>query len=150
MRLAEIEKLVDLVASSQVAGLTVETPGRRLTVRKFPGGAPLVEETGEDGAASTEEAAPAMAEAEQPTTPQTLWINSPMVGIFYPSTPPVEVGATVAVGDVVGLIESMKLMNDVRAEVAGVVQEVVIEPAHAVEYGQPLFALGKDDGGENE
>jgi len=156
----EIERLVDLVAKSNVTEVSVQANGRSVTVRKSALPAHLLAETGThppgvlppDG-----EAPPATApcagnslvptEEEPPTTPPEepptglRWITAPMVGIFHPTEPPVTVGLRVESGQVVGLIESMKLMNDIRAEEGGLVCEVAIETGTPVEYGQPLFGL---------
>ena len=68
-------------------------------------------------------------------------ITSPMVGIFRHAEPPVGVGTKVEQGTVVGIIESMKLMNDVRSKYDGVVTEIFVEGGMPVEYGYPLFAM---------
>ena len=73
-------------------------------------------------------------------------INSPMVGIFYSSSSPdtpgfVEIGQTVEKGDVLCIIEAMKIMNQIEADVSGVVSKVYVENGEPIEYGQPLFAI---------
>lgn len=93
-------------------------------------------------------AAPA-APAETPAVPQKpagKSIKAPLVGTFYaapsPDQPPfVQVGDTVKKGDVVLIIESMKLMNEVTSDVDGVVQEILVKNGDAVEYDQPLMIL---------
>jgi acetyl-CoA carboxylase biotin carboxyl carrier protein len=77
---------------------------------------------------------------------QLVEIKSPMVGTFYsapePGAPPyVKVGSRVAVGQVVCIIEAMKIMNEIEAEVSGLVREVCVENAQPVEFGQPLFRV---------
>ncbi len=76
-------------------------------------------------------------------------IVSPMVGTFYrapnPQEPPyVEVGKRIRKGEVVCVIEAMKLMNEIEAEIDGVIREVLIEDSQPVEYGQPLFSIETD------
>lgn len=137
----EIEKLVDLVARSNVAEVTIRWEGRRITVRKAAG-APTTLPT------PTGISAHAAASIQSPASsapPEPRWIAAPMVGIFHPAEPPVEEGACVKAGQVVGMIESMKLMNDICSEESGIVQEVLVEPGMPVEYGQPLFALAHED-----
>ncbi|HLZ45749.1 MAG TPA: acetyl-CoA carboxylase biotin carboxyl carrier protein [Gemmatimonadales bacterium] len=78
--------------------------------------------------------------------PQLLEIKSPMVGTFYQSPEPaaqpyVKVGSRVTVGQVVCIIEAMKIMNEIESEVAGVVREVVAQNAQPVEFGQALFRV---------
>ncbi|MEQ1601509.1 MAG: acetyl-CoA carboxylase biotin carboxyl carrier protein, partial [Methylophilaceae bacterium] len=73
-------------------------------------------------------------------------VKSPMVGTFYRSSSPdakafVDVGSTVAVGDTICIIEAMKLLNEIEAEVAGVVKAILIENGQPVEYGEPLFII---------
>src|SRR5262245_7841936 len=78
--------------------------------------------------------------------PQLLEIKSPMVGTFYqspePGAPPyVKVGTRVTVGQVVCIIEAMKIMNEIESEVAGVIREVAAQSAQPVEFGQALFRV---------
>ncbi len=91
------------------------------------------------------QAAPAAAEQAAPVQDGTP-IESPMVGVFYSapspdSDPYVTVGSTVKKGDVVCLIEAMKLMNEVTAEKSGTITEICVENGQVVEYGQPLFLI---------
>ena len=99
------------------------------------------------GAAPTPAAASATSSPSlQAPGPQLLEIKSPMVGTFYQSPEPaaqpyVKVGSRVNVGQVVCIIEAMKIMNEIESEVAGVVREVLVENAQPVEFGQPLFRV---------
>ena len=86
---------------------------------------------------------PEAAEAEEP---ENNIIRSPMVGIFYEAQAPgkpsfVELGQTVAKGDVLCIIEAMKIMNQVESEKAGVVSRIMANNGEPVEYGQPLFII---------
>ena len=81
-----------------------------------------------------------------PSGPQLLEIKSPMVGTFYQSPEPaaqpyVKVGSRVNVGQVVCIIEAMKIMNEIESEVAGVIREVTAQNAQPVEFGQVLFRV---------
>jgi acetyl-CoA carboxylase biotin carboxyl carrier protein len=143
MDIEEIEKLVDLVARSSVSEVTIRAEGGRLTVRKgrtvrqpvaVSAGAVALVASDETDVASTN------GTAEKATR---RWITAPMVGIFYHAEPPVAPGTQIERGSVVGVIESMKLMNDVRAEHGGTVTEISVEAGMAVEYGQPLFAVSE-------
>lgn len=74
-------------------------------------------------------------------------VKSPMVGTFYRSSAPgakpfVELGQTIQVGDALCIIEAMKLMNEIEAEITGTVTQVLVENGQPVEYGQPLFIIG--------
>ena len=89
-----------------------------------------------DAAMSTNEATPIIGN----------FINSPMVGTFYRSSSPtsnpfVEVGQEVKVGQVLCIIEAMKLMNQIEAETSGIIKEILAKDGSPVEYGQPLFAI---------
>lgn len=94
-------------------------------------------------------AAPPVAEPARPAGPQPeprQTIDSPMVGTFYsgpsPSDPPfVQVGARVNRGDVVCIIEAMKIMNQIEADKDGVITQTLVEDGQPVEYGQPLFVV---------
>src|SRR5207248_10562617 len=108
--------------------------GSRRVVAQAPGGTLL------PGSAT---AAPAGA---APAKAQLVDIKSPMVGTFYSAPEPgagpyVKVGSRVAAGQVVCIIEAMKIMNEIEAEVAGLVREVCVENAQPVEFGQPLFRV---------
>jgi acetyl-CoA carboxylase biotin carboxyl carrier protein len=79
--------------------------------------------------------------------PKGTVVKSPMVGTFYRSPSPgakafVEVGEAVKSGDTLCIIEAMKLLNEIEAEVAGEVKQVLVENGQPVEYGQPLFVIG--------
>jgi acetyl-CoA carboxylase biotin carboxyl carrier protein len=90
------------------------------------------------------EVAPGAAPPAPPT--HLVEIKSPMVGTFYAAPEPgadpyVRVGSRVSLGQVVCIIEAMKIMNEIEAEVSGVIREVCVENAQPVEFGQPLFRV---------
>jgi acetyl-CoA carboxylase biotin carboxyl carrier protein len=90
--------------------------------------------------------APAEAAPAPPDTSGLEEVVSPMVGTFYRAPSPdsdhfVEVGTRVSPGDTVCIIEAMKLMNEIEAEVAGVIKEICVQNAEPVEYGQVLFRI---------
>ena len=91
-------------------------------------------------------AAPSASASPAPAGPQLLEIKSPMVGTFYSAPEPgaqayVKVGSRVNVGQVVCIIEAMKIMNEIESEVGGVVKEVCVQNAQPVEFGQVLFRV---------
>lgn len=148
MRIEEIEQLVELVARSGVSEVTIRSEGRRITVRKAvvlappPSPAALVPVPHASGPDDDAVGFPARMEgAESASSDGLHWITAPMVGIFHHAEPPVAVGVRVESGQVVGMIESMKLMNDVCAEENGILRDMQIEAGLAVEYGQPLFGI---------
>jgi acetyl-CoA carboxylase biotin carboxyl carrier protein len=85
--------------------------------------------------------APFDSEVVSPESTTQLSINAAMVGLFHETDPRIVAGSVVSVGQTVGYIESMRLMNDVVSEVEGIVDLVVASDNLPVEYGQPLFAL---------
>jgi acetyl-CoA carboxylase biotin carboxyl carrier protein len=90
--------------------------------------------------------APTTASAPAVTAPNLLEIKSPMIGTFYRAPSPdaadyVEIGTEVTPETVVCLIEAMKVMNEIKAEVKGVVTHILVENAKPVEFGQPLFRI---------
>ena len=98
------------------------------------------------GPAATSPAAPAASPAPAASGGNLKAVESPMVGTFYRSSSPgaasfVEVGDTVQKGQTLCIVEAMKLMNEIEAEVAGVIAEVLVENGQAVQFGQALFKI---------
>jgi acetyl-CoA carboxylase biotin carboxyl carrier protein len=154
MTLDEIKQLIDLTNASGIAELEVERGGNRVRIRRaVPGGAPqeFVLHGPAHGQAVTSgghaTAAAAAAPATAPLEDTSLvLVKSPIVGTFYESPSPdlpsfVKVGDTVHMGQVLCIIESMKLMNEIEAEVSGVVVAKLVENAKPVEYGEALFSI---------
>lgn len=158
--LDQIRELLSVVSSTDVTELTIEFGDQRITVKKSPptvataDAAPIVMKTVDLAPAPQlpKLSHPPAAEAHQeelPTNGHTnglVEITSPMVGTFYrapsPDAPPfVQVGDHVAVGQTVCIIEAMKLMNDMPAEVSGKVVKLLVDNGTTVEYGQPLFLV---------
>ena len=144
MDLRKLKTLIDLVAESGIAELEVTEGEDKVRIVK-QGGAQAV-----PGAASMAALAVAPASspgpAPAPDEPKGHQVKSPMVGTFYRSPGPdakpfVEVGQAVKPGDTLCIIEAMKLLNEIEAEVAGSVKEILVENGQAVEYGQVLFVI---------
>ncbi len=152
-----LEALVRLLDESSLDRLELDREGTRIRLAKSPkgggaGGAAQVfsafPATAPPGPppASTDPAAPAEAVAAEPPSTNLVDVTSPMVGTFYraPSpeaSPYVDVGATVAAGDVLCVIEAMKLMNELECEVSGRIVEICADNAEPVDYGQLLFRV---------
>jgi oxaloacetate decarboxylase alpha subunit len=141
-RSQRIRELVQIVEDSGIGEVTIEEDGMRMTVRSTPD-LPL-------GAGVSGEAPLAVPEPDLPPATTVsgalLRVESPMVGTFYRAPQPgaepfVEVGDVVAAGQTLCILEAMKLMNEVKAEVEGVVRGVHADNAEAVEFGQLLFEL---------
>jgi acetyl-CoA carboxylase biotin carboxyl carrier protein len=149
----QIKELVELVAQRGLSGLEIERSGFRLRIdgQAAAGAAPPAAGAAPVAAAAplapaplTLSAAPAPPEAALP--PGTHILNSPIVGTFYrapaPGVPPfVEVGSRVKQGQVLCIIEAMKLMNEIESDVDGEIVEIYPQNAQAVEFGEPLFAI---------
>ena len=138
MNIEELRAIVRLLKEEQLSEITVSEGDTTITVRQTVGHpAPVVA-----GIAAPATAAPAAAAP----APDGLAITAPLVGTFYRRPTPedapfVEVGQSVKPGDTVGLIEAMKVMNEIKAEKAGRLRDVMAEDGAPVEYGQVLFVF---------
>ena len=142
-RAERIRELVRIVQESGVGEVTIEEAGMRVSVRRTPDPIePVLAAAAGEGAAEAEEELPAV----QPLGDGLVRVESPMVGTFYrapqPGAPPfVEEGDAVGPGQTLCILEAMKLMNEVKAEVEGVVRAIHVGNAEPVEFGQLLFEL---------
>ena len=150
MDLRKLKTLIDLVSESGVAELEItEGDDRVRIVNRSTAPAPIPVPTTiavPAPVAAAPEPSPAAAAASQPDTKSSPVISSPMVGTFYRSPSPgaapfVEVGDAVKKGQVIGIIEAMKLLNEVEADQDGVVKAFAAENGQPVEFGQPLIIL---------
>ncbi|WP_293779447.1 acetyl-CoA carboxylase biotin carboxyl carrier protein [uncultured Oxalicibacterium sp.] len=153
MDLRKLKTLIDLVAESDIAELEVTEGESKVRIVKSGGPQGQVvmmqpQSAPQQFAPAPAAAAPAAAPAA-PAAPETKGhvVKSPMVGSFYRASAPgapsfVEVGSTVKEGDTLCIIEAMKLLNEIDAEVSGVVKEILVENGQPVEFGQPLFIIG--------
>jgi acetyl-CoA carboxylase biotin carboxyl carrier protein len=133
----EIRALLELLREYGLTEIEVEREGERLRLRKEPAPASGVHPAAPPVAAGT---------AVRADASSLLTIEAPMVGTFYRSPAPdaqpfVREGDAVRKGQVVCIIEAMKLMNEIESQVTGRVTKVLVENAQPVEYGQPLFVL---------
>jgi acetyl-CoA carboxylase biotin carboxyl carrier protein len=151
MDLRKLKTLIDLVSESSISELEItEAEGKvRIVKAVHPmvGAMPVASVAAAPAvlapAAATPAAAPAAAAAE---LPEAKVIKSPMVGTFYRSASPgakafVDVGSTVKSGEPVCIIEAMKIMNEIEADLGGTIARILCENGQAVEFGQPLFVL---------
>ena len=140
-----IEEMLQLMESRGLVELELEHHGMRLRLKKATPSQPQVVEYMASSIPQQPSAAAAKPAAEEPGSHAAV-IKSPMVGTFYrtpaPDAPPfVEVGQEVEAGQVLCIIEAMKLMNEIKAEVAGRLVEILVDNGDPVEFGQPLFSL---------
>jgi acetyl-CoA carboxylase biotin carboxyl carrier protein len=145
MDLRKLKTLIDLVSESNVSELEItEAEGKVRIVKGSPAGAPGTYVQAPVAAPVLAPAAPVAAAA--PEVPKGHVVKSPMVGTFYRASAPgaksfVEVGSQVKEGDTVCIIEAMKILNEIEADKAGTITEILSENGQAVEYGQPLFVI---------
>jgi acetyl-CoA carboxylase biotin carboxyl carrier protein len=154
MDLRKLKTLIDLVAESDIAELEVTEGESKVRIVKSSampqGQMMMMQPQGMHQQYAAPSAAPAAAPAAEPIAvaePTGHTVKSPMVGTFYRSSSPgspafVEVGSTIREGDTLCIIEAMKLLNEIDAEVSGVVTKILVENGQPVEFGQPLFVIG--------
>jgi acetyl-CoA carboxylase biotin carboxyl carrier protein len=146
VELKEIRTLVDLMKKNGIAVFKMEKEGFKITMKTGEAGNPVHYVTAPAPAIS-EPTAPLPAPAASAPTPQGgIEIKSPMVGTFYgspsPDMPPfVTLGQDVTPDTVVCIIEAMKVMNEIKAEVSGTIVEIAAENGKPVQFGQPLYRL---------
>ena len=156
MDFKQIQELIKMVSKSNIGEVTIEQKDFRVTVKqKEEHITQIVSSTQVAAPAPVAAIAPAPAalpaaqpatKAEAPAPSNTITIKSPMIGTFYRRSSPdkpsfVEVGASVAPGQVVCIIEAMKLFNEIESEVKGKIVKILVEDSSPVEYDQPLFLV---------
>ena len=152
MDLRKLKKLIDLVEESGIAELELTEGEEKVRISRQPVGAPVHYAPAYmpppyQGAAPASAPAVASTPVDPAPVPEGHVVKSPMVGTFYRSPSPdakafVEVGATVAAGDTLCIIEAMKLLNEIEADKSGVIKAIQVENGQPVEYGEPLFIIG--------
>lgn len=156
MKIEEIKTIVKLMSDHDLTEFKIEAEAYNLCIRRGSGAAapaPVmvaaapapVQMAATVAAAAPAPAAPAAAPA--PAAPVSVeTIDAPLVGTFYRAASPeaqafVKVGDHIAPDTVIGIIEAMKVMNEIKAEKSGVIKEVLVENGQPVEFGQPLFVI---------
>ncbi len=155
MDLEQLKRILDLVREHELAEFEVEHEGLRLKVRKtsrVAAAAPAPPEPMLAPAPPAQAAAPSAVPTSSPVAAPTdseielAVVKSPIVGTFYRSSEPgaasfVEIGSTVKKGQVLCIIEAMKLMNEIDSEYDGEIVNVYVENGQPVQYGERLFAI---------
>jgi acetyl-CoA carboxylase biotin carboxyl carrier protein len=161
--LKDVKQLVDLMRRSDLTEFELEQEGIKVRIKRDSTGAPIVTATqppfpmampsaypAPAAAAPAPVAMPAPAPAAAPAAPVAevgiVFVKSPMVGTFYRAASPespsfVDKGSEIKEDTIVCIIEAMKVMNEIQAEVKGTIVEVLAENGTSVEYGQPLFKV---------
>jgi acetyl-CoA carboxylase biotin carboxyl carrier protein len=158
--LKQIKQIIDLMKRSELTEFAVEEEGFKLKIRRGTNGLPIVS----SGRSSNPPFVPADSNSTPPMPvpaslqsnppgiaapaedPDIVYVKSPMVGTFYRSPSPeskpfVDIGSKIEDNSLVCIIEAMKIMNEIQAEIKGTVVEILAENGQPVEYGQRLFKL---------
>ncbi len=148
MDIAQIKKLIQLLNDNNLGEITVKEGDTKITIRH--------RDYAKSSGVATVSSAPAITTSSTPPTKETkqeetstanlTTVKAPMIGTFYRSAgegkePFVKVGDKVKKGDVLCIIEAMKLFNEIQSEVSGKIVKVMVDNAQAVEYDQPLFLV---------
>jgi len=153
MDLRKIKKLIDLLEESNLAELEIKEGEEVVRLSRVPkNAAPAPAPAAPVAAvpvAAAPVAVPAAAAVETPAVdalPAGHVVKAPMVGTFYASATPgtpafVKVGQQVAAGETLGIIEAMKMFNQIEADVAGTVKAILIENGQPVEFDEPMFVI---------
>lgn len=156
MQIKEIREMIRLVSQSGLSVFEMENDGFR--IRMENGGSVVATDQAHVSQANNNQAVDTL-QADSADIPQTATeqrpqaqvtgtpVKAPLVGVFYESPSPdkpayVKVGDSVAKGDVLCIIEAMKVMNEITAEKDGVIKQILVENEQLVEYGQDLFTIG--------
>lgn len=138
MELDDLKGLIELLKETDITELQIEKNGVKIKIKR------------EKLLSSIELSKPLVAQerpvVETEETQRLITVTSPIVGTFYRASSPeaepfVEVGTKVKKGQVLCIIEAMKLMNEIESEVEGVVVRIIVENGQSVEYGEPLFLI---------
>ena len=164
MKAKELQELLDFIAKSGLNKVNIETEEFKISVQREPSYKPIISagapaapapaasaaqfqpQPGAPALAQPAATAPAPAEPAAALATSYQSLKAPMIGTFYRSSSPesplfVQVGDVVEQGQVICIIEAMKLFNEIEAEQAGRVVKVLVENASPVEYDQPLFLI---------
>jgi len=152
MDIRKVKKLIELLDESGIAEIEITEGEESVRISRYPSGAMIAQAP----YATAAPQAPAATAAPAPAQPADLapavseedgfLVSAPMVGTFYASSSPgaapyVQVGDRVSEGDTLCIIEAMKMMNQIEADVSGVIKSIRVQNGEPVEYGQTLFVI---------
>jgi acetyl-CoA carboxylase biotin carboxyl carrier protein len=152
VELKDIKAIIDLMKKNSITEFELEQQDSKIKLKRgLNGGAAVIQQDDFVSSAPVSTPSAASAPVAQTSTPQPvatgeIEIKSPMIGTFYRAPSPesanyAEVGTEVNPETVVSIIEAMKVMNEIKAEVKGVITQVLVENGKPVEFGQPLFKV---------
>ena len=149
MDLKDIKAIIDLMKKNSITEFELEQQDSKLRLKRgLNGGSPVVQDIDATPVISAPQPM-SMASVSAPAPVANtgeIDIKSPMIGTFYRSPSPesaayIEIGSEVTPDSVVSIIEAMKVMNEIKAEVKGVITQILVENGKPVEFGQPLFKV---------
>ncbi len=154
MNIKEIKELVKMLDGTDITEFSMENEGSKVVIKKgLSGQVPMISQMGPAiqypvSSPTTPQVTSSVEDKNEGLGPNQVLIVAPMVGTFYRSPSPdaeayVQLDQSVEAGQVVCIIEAMKLMNEIESEWKGKIVEILVENAHPVEYGQPLMVLEK-------
>ncbi|MFW7359622.1 acetyl-CoA carboxylase biotin carboxyl carrier protein [Vagococcus fluvialis] len=155
MNFAEIKELLELFEAGSIRELDLNQGDLSLYLNKNEDSRPVVQESAPQMVAAPAQVVPSapveavqapVVESKPAVEAEGTAVKSPIVGVVYTSSEPsapsfVSVGDKVAVGDTLCIVEAMKIMNEIKSDVAGIVTEILIENEDVVEFGQALFRI---------
>jgi len=156
MDMSELKELIELFEQSSVAEMEFQRGECRICLRRESSGGITVAQDAttaqnrghEPSDVTVGGSAPesAVTEPRSDTEPELVTIDAPMVGVFYSAAAPeadpfVTVEQAIGEGETVAIISAMKVMNEIKSEISGIVREILVENGQPVEYNQPLFAV---------
>ena len=144
MDLIELKEIIAIFEQAEITELDLERDGVRVRLKKAGPAEPVRIAVNGDG--SPQLGVPAALRQESQPEEGMVQVEAPMVGTFYRAPAPdaetyVEEGDEVSEGQVICIIEAMKLMNEIKAEVSGRVVKILVETGQPVEFGQPMFLV---------
>jgi acetyl-CoA carboxylase biotin carboxyl carrier protein len=143
MNLKEIKEMINLMNENDLAELELERDGVKIKLKKKGGQIEQVVTFPHPPSSKTSTESKGHPREE---VPQLIAIKSPMVGTFYRASSPesvpfVDIGSDIEPGQVICIVEAMKLMNEIKAEIRGKIKEILVENGSPVEFGQVLFRV---------
>jgi acetyl-CoA carboxylase biotin carboxyl carrier protein len=146
MYIKEIKDMISLMNENSLTELEIEKEGVRIKLRKGSGGIERSVDLVPQAQAVAQAEKPAPSAPKKTEKKNTLDVKSPMVGTFYRAASPespayVNMGDIISPGQVICIIEAMKLMNEIKAEVKGKIVDIQVDNAEPVEFGQVLFVI---------
>lgn len=153
MNLKEIKEVLQLMSEYSLTEIEVEKDGLKLKLKRGSSGRPQIEEYHEPSIVQQLPGQPSTRVVPAPTASPATDVNitiikSPMVGTFYSAPAPDQpvyaaVGKSIKEGDVLCIVEAMKLMNEIKSDISGTIVEILCKNGQAVEFDQPLFKVRK-------